>query len=144
MPQEEDDGHAWEVLAHPAEEQVGSYVLDQAPPRDELPVEPVRPGIPEPAGEDPARRTEVHLTPVVRPQVLLAPEAPADAHFAGMEGLEDEAVAVAVVDDLRHPRRPAPPAPGEEGAVPVVPQVHVERAEQPGERSAPPAPVGVV
>src|SRR5918999_1852091 len=85
----------------------------------ELPVEPVRPGTPDPAGKHPPRRSEVLLAPVVRPQVLLEPEVLADTDLAGVEGLEDEAIPVTVVDDLRYPRRPAPPAPGEEDRVPM-------------------------
>src|SRR3712207_25182 len=133
VSEEENDGHAGEVPAHPAEEQVGPYVLDEAPPGDEPAVEPVRPRVPQPAGEHGPRRPEVLRAPVVGPQVLLAPEMPEYPNLAGVEGLEDEAVPVAVVDHLRDPRRSAPPAPGQEDGAPVVPlpQIRVEHAEKP-------------
>src|SRR5215213_8383412 len=56
MPEQENDRHSGEVRAHPAEEQVGPYVLDQTPPRDDAPVEAVGPGVPEPAREREAGR----------------------------------------------------------------------------------------
>src|SRR5215218_4137562 len=136
MAEEKDDGHAGEVRAHPTEEQVGPYVFDQAPSRDELLVEPIRPKASEPAGEYGPRRSEVLLAPVVGPQVLLSSEILADTNLAGVEGLEDEAVRVAVVDHPRYPRRPATTAPAQENRAAVITQVHVEPAEQPGEERA--------
>src|SRR5215210_1922032 len=135
VAEEQDDGHAGEVLAHPAEQQVGPYVFDQAPPRDEFLVEPIRPEAPELAGEHGSRRPEVLRAPVFRPQVLPASEVSEYLDFARVEGLEDEAVIVAVVDDPRDPRRPAPAAPGQKDGAPVIPlaQVYVEPAEQPRE-----------
>src|SRR5215217_3293718 len=137
MAEEKDDGHAGEVRAHPTKEQVGPYVLDQAPSRDELLVEPIRPEASEPAGEYGPCRPDVLLAPVVGSQVLLSSEILADTNLAGVEGLEDEAVRVAVVDHPRYPRRPATPAPGQEDRAPVITKVHMEPAEQPGEGRAP-------
>src|SRR3712207_2451307 len=137
MPEEEDDRHAWEVCAHPAKEEVCPYVLDQAPPRYELPVKPIGPPAPQPTAEHFARRPEVLLSPVVRPEVLLALEVLECIYPARVERLEDVAVLAPVVDDLRDPRRPGPTAPCEEDGGPVVaPQVHVEPAEKPLEAGA--------
>src|SRR5829696_2135195 len=137
MAEEEYDGHAGEVRAHPTEQQVGPYVLDQAPSRDELLVEPIRPETPEPAGEYGPRRPEVLLAPVAGPQILLSSKVLADTNLVRTERLEDEAVRVAVVDQPGYPRRPAAPATCQEDRAPVITQVHVEPAEQPGEGRAP-------
>src|SRR5919112_4102092 len=100
VPEQEDDRHAGEVRAHPAEEQVGPYVLDQTPPREDAPVETVGPGVPEPAREREAGRLQNLLPLVVCPQVLLGPEMPERADLPGVEGFEDVAVSPPVVDDL--------------------------------------------
>src|SRR5215212_978771 len=143
MAEEQDDGHAVEVLAHPGEQQVGPYVLDQAPPREKFLVEAIRPEVPELAGEHGPRRREVLLAPVFRPQVLPAPEVSEYPYLSRVKGLEDETLRVAVVDDLRDPRRPAPATPGQEDGASVVAsvQVHVEPAEQPPERRPNRSPV---
>src|SRR5215207_1774573 len=137
MAEEKDYGHAGEVRAHPTEEQVGPYILDQAPSRDELLVEPIRPKASEPAGEYGPCRPEVLLAPVAGPQILLSSEVLANTNLVRTERLEDEAVRVAVVDQPGYPRRPAAPATCQEDRAPVITQVHVEPAEQPGEGRAP-------
>src|SRR5215211_3299246 len=111
MLEQENDRHSGEVRAHPAQEQIGPYVLDQTPPRDDAPVEPVGPGIPETAREREAGRLQEFLPPVVRPQVLFGPEVSERADLSRIERLEDVAIPPPVVDDLREPRGPAPPAP---------------------------------
>src|SRR5215210_5793956 len=87
MSEQENDGHTREVCAQPAQQQVGPYVLDQAPSCDEPPVEPVRPGIPELAREREPGRFQELLAPVFWPQVLLAPEVPEGTHLSRVEGL---------------------------------------------------------
>src|SRR5215218_11160081 len=111
VPEQEDDRHSGEIRVYPAEEQIGPDVLDQTPPRDDAPVEPVGPGIPETAREREAGRLQEFLPPVVRPQVLFGPEVSERADLSRIERLEDVAIPPPVVDDLREPRGPAPPAP---------------------------------
>src|SRR5918993_3156667 len=101
MPEQENDRHSGEVRSHPAEEQVGPYVLDKTPPRDEAPVEAVGPGVPEPAREREAGRLQEFLPPIVGPQILFGPEAPERSDLPRVEGLEDVAIPPPVVDDLR-------------------------------------------
>src|SRR5215213_5872601 len=138
VSEKEDDGHAGEVGAHPAKQQVCSYVLDQAPPCHELRVEPVRPGILEVSRKRETRRFQESLANIVGPQILLAPEVPERADPGRVEGLEDVAVPSLVVDHLRKPGGPAPPAPGEKDGVSVapLPEVHADPPEQPRERDA--------
>src|SRR5215210_3987166 len=139
VPEKENDRHAGEVGAHPAEEQIGPYVFDQAPCRDDASIEPIGPGVPEFAREGEADRLQELLPPVGRPQVLFALEVPERADHSRVERLEDVTIVTPVVDDLREPRGPAPPAPCEKEGTSVVPlpEVDVEPSWQPRERGAP-------
>src|SRR5215217_7030464 len=135
---QENDRHSGEVRAHPAEEQVGPYVLDQTPPRDDAPVEAVGPGVPEPAREREAGRLQKFLPLVVWSQVLFGPEVPERADHSRVERFEDVTIPPSVVDDLWEPRCPAPPATRQKDGASVVsfPKVDVETAWQPCERRA--------
>src|SRR5215210_4285931 len=138
VPEKENDRHAGEVGAHPTEEQIGPYVLDQAPPRDDTSIEPVGPGVPEFAREGEAGRLQKLLPPIGRPQVLLGLEATERADHSRIERLENVTIPPPVVDNLREPRGPAAPAPRKKDRTSVVPlpQVDVELSRQPRERDA--------
>src|SRR5918994_7614889 len=128
MPEKENDRHAGEVGAHPTEEQIGPYVLDQAPPRDDTSVEPVGPGVPELAREGEAGRLQELLSPVLGPEILFGLEVAERADHSRIERLENVTIPSPVVDNLREPRGPAPPAPCKKDGTSVVtlPQVDVE------------------
>ena len=59
-------GHFGEVEAHPAEQKVGPYILDQTPPHQVFTVEAIRPGIPQAPRENGPGRVEIFFLPECR------------------------------------------------------------------------------